>query len=154
MKTKLFLFLAIIGLLLAVAACSQTQAASDGIQKNAQKTVEVAIEEFTQNNHLNKSVEINRGDTLTLILGSNPTTGFKWTEQAQVDIAAVLKQTGHNYIEPASKDGQTVAGAAGKEVWTFKTLKAGSAEISVDYSRPWEGGEKSEWTFKLNVVVK
>jgi predicted secreted protein len=42
----------------------------------------------------------------------------------------------------------------GQGVWTFKALKAGESTISLDYSRPWEGGEKGEWTFVLNVVVE
>ena len=45
-------------------------------------------------------------------------------------------------------------GTAGQEIWTFKALRPGTSTISMDYSRPWEGGEKGEWTFKLTVVVK
>jgi hypothetical protein len=25
---------------------------------------------------------------------------------------------------------------------------------TMEYSRPWEGGEKGEWTFTLTVIVK
>ena len=45
-------------------------------------------------------------------------------------------------------------GTSGKEVWTFKTLNAGTTEISMDYSRPWEGGEKAEWTFVAAITVE
>jgi len=36
----------------------------------------------------------------------------------------------------------------------FQTLEPGSSTIYLEYSRPWEGGEKGEWTFTLDVVVK
>ena len=49
---------------------------------------------------------------------------------------------------------QDVEGAAGKEIWTFNALRKGTSNISMEYSRPWEGGEKAEWTFTLDVVVK
>ncbi len=41
-----------------------------------------------------------------------------------------------------------------QESWTFKALKQGSSEVYLEYSLPWEGGEKGEWTCTVNVVVK
>ena len=155
MKAKLVLSLVMVGLLITVAACSSVNAESNGIQKNSQKTVEATIEEFSQNKNLSNTIEMNNGDTLTLILGANPTTGFAWQEQAQISDKAVLEQTDHEYVGPASQDGQQpVVGASGKNVWAFKSLKTGTSEVSLNYGRPWEGGEKGEWTFKLTVVVK
>jgi len=48
----------------------------------------------------------------------------------------------------------SLVGAPGKEVWTFKALKKGTTKIAMEYSQPWEGGEKGGWTFNLTVVVK
>jgi len=47
-----------------------------------------------------------------------------------------------------------VSGMKGKEIFTFKTLKKGVSTIDFKYSRPWEGGEKGEWTFKLEVHIR
>jgi len=59
------------------------------------------------------------------------------------------------YVSAIAEDGKSPApGTPGKEVWTFKTLKKGTTEVSMEYSRPWEGGEKAEWTFDLVVTVK
>jgi len=63
----------------------------------------------------------------------------------------VLQQYEHNFLSPEAKG---VVGASGKDVWTFKSLKKGTTIISFDYSRPWEGGEKGEWTVELTVVVE
>jgi inhibitor of cysteine peptidase len=83
-------------------------------------------------------------------LCSNPTTGFQWSKNADIADETVLQQYEHNSIPP---EGTEVIGTAGKDVWSFKSMKAGTTTISFEYSRPWEGGEKGEWTFELNVVV-
>jgi len=63
----------------------------------------------------------------------------------------VLQQTGSE-MQPAQAQG--MVGAPGAQVWTFKALKKGATTVSLDYSRPWEGGEKGVWTFELTVTVK
>ena len=63
----------------------------------------------------------------------------------------VLEKVDNKYVAPEASN---IDGAPGKEVWTFKALKKGESIISMEYSRPWEGGEKAEWMFFLTVVVK
>jgi inhibitor of cysteine peptidase len=133
--------------LVAAGGCSQTQ----GVSTPKDANVEVSIDEFEAENDIIKEVEVGVGGVLTVTLGSNATTGFSWSEDAVVGDAAVLKQTGHEYLEPG-KEG--VVGAAGNEVWTFDALKKGSTVVSMEYGRPWEGGEKGVWTFELTVTVK
>jgi len=146
MKAKLMLVLSMVAILLAVVACSVAQAGGTGNQAR----LEVTIDQFTNDKHITRQIEVGDEGTLTLILGSNQTTGFQWSEQAQIGDQNVLLQTGHKYTGPEAG----LIGAAGKQEWTFKALKKGQTTVSMDYSRPWEGGEKGEWTFTLNVVVK
>ncbi len=142
MKSKLILIgvVAVISILLL--ACSPAA---------KQASVEVPLDDFTSQNHISREVTVNAGDSFTLTLGSNPTTGFTWPDEAQIGDQTVLQQTAHDFILPGEEG---VVGAPGKEVWTFKTLKKGTTEVSMEYSRPWEGGEKGVWTFSLTVVVK
>jgi len=105
---------------------------------------------FTQYQHVSKEVELAAGDSFTITLCSNRTTGFQWSESAQIDDQSVLEQQAHRFVSPE----EDTPGAAGKEVWTFKALKEGSTEVFMEYSRPWEGGKEVEWTFRLIVVVK
>ena len=111
---------------------------------------EVPIDNFMNQKNISDKIEVPAGDTLVVTLGSNPTTGFRWSESAQISDQTILKQTGHEFVPPEG----TVPGAGGQEEWTFKALKAGTATVSMEYSRPWEGGEKGEWTFSLAVTVK
>ncbi len=111
---------------------------------------EVPIDNFMEQQHVSDQIEVPAGDTLTLTLGSNPTTGFLWSEEAQISDTNVLKQVSHDYKAPGSE----MVGAAGQEIWKFEALKEGTSIVSMEYSRPWEGGEKGEWIYKLAVTVK
>ncbi len=82
-----------------------------------------------------KEVTLAAGDTLTVTLESNITTGYSWNETANISDKLVLQQTGHKYETPATP----ALGAGGKEVWTIKALKAGKSTISItpDWPTGW-----------------
>lgn len=92
------------------------------------------------------------GNSLTLMLDSNPTTGYSWTA-AYDDKMLTL----------ASKDYQqagngNLMGQGGKDIWRFKALQAGATELKMTYSRPWEPippGESVQpiKTFTLKVII-
>ena len=113
-------------------------------------SAEVPCDEFMNTGNVTRELEVNAGDLFTVALCSNPTTGFQWSETAQIGDAAIAEQTGHRFIPP----GEQLIGAAGQEIWTFQALQPGTTTIAMEYSRPWEGGEKAEWTFGLTVTVK
>jgi len=146
MKIKAVLTIGAMALALLLLACSSGP---------KQTAVEISCDEFTNQKNITRQVEVGTGDTLTVTLCSNQSTGFAWPISAQISDLTILQQTDHKYVVPEAK-GTTppVTGAAGTEVWTFKALKKGTSTIDVEYSRPWEGGEKGEWTFRLTVVVK
>jgi len=118
-------------------------------------SVAASCDDFMKNQHISKEVKVPVDGSLTVTLCSNPTTGFQWAESAQISDQTVLQQMGHKFVAPEAKGDEPPApGTAGQEVWTFKALKEGTSTISMEYSRPWEGGEKGEWTFELTVTVK
>jgi inhibitor of cysteine peptidase len=84
-------------------------------------------------------------------LWSNQTTGFKWSGSAMIGNQTIVQQTDHKYVAPEAKE---VVGAAGNEVWTFKAVKAGTTTVSMEYSQPWEGGQKDAFGFFLTVNVR
>jgi inhibitor of cysteine peptidase len=102
--------------------------------------------------HIGRDVDVPVGTAFKVILCSNPTTGFQW-EEAKISDPTVLAELSHQFLSRESKP-PPPPGTPGQDVWTFKALKEGESTISVDYSRPWEGGEKGEWTFVLNVLVE
>ncbi len=114
-------------------------------------SLEVSCEEFQSGKHISREIDIPVGGMLVITLCSNPTTGFQWSETANISDTAVLKQVSHEFI-PSQGANQT--GAAGKEIWSFRALSEGESLVSFEYSRPWQGGEKGEWTFELEVEVE
>ena len=149
MKIKLILMSTAVVISMLLAAC----AAPAQPQPALQVWVETSCDEFYNDNHISKTVEVNAGDRLTVVLCSNPTTGFQWSEETQISDSSVLKQEVHEFVGPESEP-PPPPGTPGLQAWTFQTLKPGSSTIYVEYSRPWEGGEKGEWTYTLEVVVK
>ena len=144
MKVKLILMFTAITVLVFLVACATP----------GQKAwVEVSCNEFYDNPHINTMLEVQVGETFEVKLCSNPTTGFQWLEKAQISDTAVLRQEDHKFIGPESEP-PPLPGTPGQEIWTFETLKRGSSEVYLEYSQPWDGGEKGEWTCTVNVVIK
>jgi len=144
MKSKLILTCAVVAISLCLFACAPTP---------KQASVEVSCDDFMKDQHISKEVEVAVDGSLTVTLCSNPTTGFQWSEAAQISDQTILQQTGHQLVMPKAEP-PPPPGTPGQEIWTFKALKEGTSTISMEYSRPWEGGEKGEWTFVLTAVVK
>ena len=141
MKSRILLLSIITAGLLLISACSP-----------ATKQVEVSCDDFMNQKHISKQIEITSGCSFEVNLCSNPTTGFQW-EEAQISNEAVLKQVDRQFIAPESEP-PPPPGTPGQEIWTFETIQKGASTVSIRYSRPWEGGEKGEWTFNLSVTVK
>ena len=107
-------------------------------------------DDFAKQQNLDAKVTVAPDETVAVKLCSNASTGFSWDENARIEDTNVLKQTGQRFISP-EKD---MPGAAGQQEWTFTALEPGTTTAYVEYSRPWEGGEKGTWTFTLTVTVK
>lgn len=143
MKLRLIIVGLVVVVALSLFACSSP---------STEVSVDVSIDEFMNQNHISQQTEVKAGGTLMVTLGSNPTTGFQWSEEAQISDTGVLKQVGHEFVGPESEP-PPPPGTPGQEVWTFEALKTGTATISTEYSRPWEGGEKAEWSYTLTIIV-
>jgi len=88
------------------------------------------------------------GDKIRARLCSNPTTGFKW--EYEMSNRNVLKEEDYDFEEPKGN----VSGASGIEMWTFEAVEKGTTEVRMEYSQPWEGGLKKEWTYIMTVTVE
>ena len=120
MKVKTIALCALAVLPLLLSACSSAGA------------VEVSCDDFMEQNHISRQVDVKAGDTFTVTLCSNATTGFQWGEAAQIGDGAVLRQMGHEFIAPEEEGGkEPVAGAAGQEKWTFEAVSKGTTRC------PW-----------------
>jgi inhibitor of cysteine peptidase len=134
MKVKLIVLCLVTAVLLSLPACSSA-----------------APKEFSADiSSSGKDITMTAGDTLTITLESNATTGYSWNENANIGDVTVVKQTDHKYQPPAT----TIPGAGGNEIWNLKALKVGSSTISIEYRRPFEPNAAPAKTFTLTVVVQ
>ncbi|HJO92099.1 MAG TPA: protease inhibitor I42 family protein [Victivallales bacterium] len=86
------------------------------------------------------------GETFTILLKSNPTTGYDWhVGEYDKKIIELVKSK----YTPNSK----LIGAGGSKLYTFKILATGKANLKFDYKRAWEKVQPLR-TFKLNIVTK
>jgi inhibitor of cysteine peptidase len=97
-----------------------------------------------------QEINIGVGQDFIIALGSNPTTGYSW--QASYDESMLELVGGQSTYEP-KETGDDVVGAGGIESFQFRALKAGQAEITLSYARPWEGGGTAD-TKVFTVVIK
>ena len=127
----------------AITACSATQAS---------EPLGATCDQFRARPTIEQSGVIAAGTDVTIVLCSNPSTGFSW-EEPRLGDTSVLQLVDRTYQAP---DGPNlpVVGAAGGEILTVRGLAAGTTTLSIRYSQPWAGGTKGEWTYSLSVTVK
>jgi len=147
MKAKLALLGMMAIVALGLVACGGAESAAE----LKQWEVNASCDNFSEQGNITRNLEVAVGDTIKVTLCSNASTGFQWSETAQIGAPALIQQVEHEFVAP---EGEGLVGAPGNEVWTFEALEKGTTTIAMEYSRPWEGGEKGVWTFVLTVTVE
>jgi len=93
-----------------------------------------------------KSISVNEGTTVTIILDENPTTGYAWNMTATDGLSV----TGDKYIQGGQPG---LVGAGGTHEWTIKATGKGQQQLAGIYRRSWEPLTGSEKTFALKINV-
>lgn len=88
------------------------------------------------------------GDTLTVELESNPTTGYEWA--CEIDGSAVVAES-DEYVA-ASQGGEAKEGEGGTHTFVFKADGSGEATITLKYARSWESTDDDK-TLVLKATV-
>jgi inhibitor of cysteine peptidase len=149
-RSAALLAMAILSSSLMASSLMGCAAGSDPRESGPQTTtIEMSYDDLLDQKNITRTLTLNLGDTLQISLGSNPSTGFRWTPQMQITDATVLAQAGHEVLGPSVAR----PGAAGREVWALQAIGPGPTTVSTTYDRPWSGGEKDSWTFSAEVTV-
>ncbi|WP_437883256.1 protease inhibitor I42 family protein [Pseudomonas sp. LRF_L74] len=95
-------------------------------------------------------VKVYTGQTLTVTLPSNPTTGLRWkvTEAAP----SVLRSLGPE-VYSAPEDAGLVGGA-GQSSWRYQVKQAGEGRLLMTYQRPWEADLAPEKTIDCGITAR
>ena len=146
MKIRLAGVMVIAVLLMIVGGCASK------VEADQNAYINVPIDDFAASQHITKQVDVKQGTSLVVVIGSNPTTGYSWGETAQVEDAAVLAQTGSEFLENEPAD-EALLGAPSQQRFTFDAFQSGNTKVTFEYSRSWETGG-AVWTLELTVNVK
>src|SRR5512135_2241014 len=91
------LFYPALATLMTVALVLLSVACSDPLTPEKDITVTVGYNSFTQDQSYSGSVRLLAEGTLTIKLYSSGSTGYRWSNPAQLSDPAVLEQTGHQF---------------------------------------------------------
>jgi inhibitor of cysteine peptidase len=114
------------------------------------QTLEVPMADVLKQNAITQNVTLGVGHTLTVKLGSNYTTPYRWMINTKIGDTTVLKQTSHEFVQPTTD----ARGAPGTQVWTFTALKPGTTTITTSYSSIVGKNAQPVCTYTANVTVQ
>lgn len=78
-----------------------------------------------------QNINVKNGDTFTITLRENPTTGYIWSESYDQNF---LELKSSNYIPNMP----ILCGSGGIRIFEFKALKTGETSLIMAKSRPWD----------------
>jgi predicted secreted protein len=97
----------------------------------------------------NQSIEVQTGGTFDIFIDSNPTTGYHWEIVGEMDGVEFVSR---DYVA----DEPVKPGSGGVDVWTFKAVSVGQAQITLGSYPPGVDAESGEpeQTVAFNIIVK
>ncbi len=95
-----------------------------------------------------KPMTVRNGDSFTITLRANMSTGYQWQLTALDE--TMLQLVNSEYIPYSTNR----LGADGKQLFTFKALKAGETTISFKYAREWEKDKLPERQQIIPILIK
>ena len=94
----------------------------------------------------NKTVDAKVGQLVVLTLEANPTTGYRWFVQSFPLVIELV-----NFIY--TPKGKEMAGSGGTQTAEFLAKSAGTADLKLEYRRPWEHDTPPVRTFVVKITV-
>lgn len=105
-----------------------------------------SMSEITLSNADNgKTIQIKPGQTLTLQLTENPTTGYRWSIAPFND--QLLKLTDDRFDLPKS----SAMGSGGQRILTFTATRPGQVNLTINQKREWEDSAVESFSLVLEI---
>ncbi len=95
-------------------------------------------------------IETSTGKQVTLVIESNPTTGYHWEIVGELD-KNVVDLVGKDY---KSTSAPNLVGGGGVDIWVFKAIGAGETQITLGYYPPSNTATEPSKTETFTVIVK
>jgi len=151
-RVKWYLVLLLVGILLFVGGCTEEPPVMpDTIPLEPTPDIYIPIGEFQNQPQIDVAMHAVVGEELVVTLDSNPTTGFQWSENAEISDETIIRQVSHQFVEPGI---DKPPGTPAKEVWIFEALRRGTTTTFLEYSRPWVEEDALHWTVTITTTIK
>jgi len=95
-----------------------------------------------------KVIDVSQGDTITIQLPENPTTGFRWAVDKLDDQVVAMGQDDY-----AAATGGGIGGG-GTHRFTLKAARSGTAQLRLKLWREWEGDASIRNRFDVTIRVR
>jgi inhibitor of cysteine peptidase len=98
-----------------------------------------------------RELNLQVGETLEISLAENASTGYRWavTPESADRFANILHRG------KAAAEGEGIPpGKPGVRRFFLEALEPGTADVELEYRRPWETGKPAARAFKLRVRVR
>ena len=89
------------------------------------------------------------GETLRIVLNSNPSTGYVWGQDGTPD-SDIIRLFNSQFLK---SENTNIAGAPGKQEFIYKVVGYGETGIRLSLKRPWEKVPPTA-TFQLRITVE
>ncbi|WP_257227243.1 protease inhibitor I42 family protein [Acinetobacter sp. YH12066] len=118
-------------------------------------TVDGKTHVFTEQQSCPTLLEMDRGQTLEVLLNENPSTGYVWSlaEQPKLFKVEEVFQSAQQQQQQqaAAADATPVLGAGGQKTYRFTATTAGEELLHLKHARAWEKTAMAEWTCRVRV---
>lgn len=94
--------------------------------------------------------ELRVGDTVTVGLKSNPTTGYGWYPRHGAGDVRILAEKGDLYQADSNASGVALAGQGGTHYFAYRVIGPGICGIALEYKRSWENAAPAR-TFEIMI---
>jgi predicted secreted protein len=98
-----------------------------------------------ENKKQNENITVKKGQEFTIILESNPTTGYQWIPTFNT---SMINLVSHNFQPSTIK----LMGSPGTDIFKFKATNQGTESLKMIYKRSWEKDFVKEKVFVIKVI--
>jgi inhibitor of cysteine peptidase len=95
-------------------------------------------------------VTVSAGKEFAITLEANPTTGYHWAIVGDLDLN-VVEFLKNDYISTSDPN---LVGGGGLDIWTFKAVHTGEAQVTLGYYPPSNDPVDPQQTTTFTVIVQ
>ncbi len=131
---------------------STVKSTAKSIVKPIIQTVANPMSDYTvTNSDRGKTLTLKAGQSLTLRLNENPTTGYRW--MIPVFDAQLIQLTDDRFEPTATASKPMMMGAGGQRILVLQANRPGTIQINLENKQSWDLESPSAESFDLTVKI-